>query len=116
MESQELKRKSEDEKQDESEEKRGEDDIMLECIHCGNQPCVVTELEPMFTSILQTYGDIKSNKQIRFQMYSDTIRYIHGPGLGKGVRKKPPHCVVKTIHSMAPSDKYTGFIDNSNCK
>ena len=65
----------------------------------------------MLVSVLETYGEIKSKKQIRFQMYSDTIRYIHGPGLVKGVRKKPPNCVVKTIHVMAPSEKYTGFID-----
>ena len=91
MESQELKRKSEDEKQDESEEKRGEDDIMLECIHCGNQPCVITELEPMLISILQTYGEIKSNKlgSKCILIPSDTFMF---PDLGR-VRGNSHHIV-----------------------
>ena len=89
MEKQESEGKLADQEQDDSVEKGSDGDVLVECIHCGNQPCVAIELEPMLLSILETYQDIKTKRQIRFQMYTDTIRYIHGPELGKGVRKSP---------------------------
>ena len=49
-------------------------------------------------------------------MHSDATIYIHGPGLGKGVRKKLPFCVVKFIREMppAPDDKYKDFVQSGN--
>ena len=49
-------------------------------------------------------------------MYSQCIKYIHGPGLGKGVRKKLPDCLQNQIKDLAPDkdNHYTGFIDNNN--
>ena len=85
------------------------EDTNEQCIHCGNQPCLVPELETMLMSILDTYEGWKSKKQIRFRMYSDTIKFLHGPGLGKGVRKKLPSCLQRRIHKLVPDDSYTGF-------
>ena len=79
------------------------------CRYCGNHPCYVQELDGMLVSIVDTYGGWKTNKQIRFKMYSDSIRFIHGSSLGKGVRKKLPHCVQSRIRSLASDDSYTGF-------
>ena len=79
------------------------------CDHCDNQPCTVSELDPMLISILQTYEGWKSNKQIRFRMYSDAIKSLHGTGLGKGVRKKLPSCLQRRIHQLVPDKEYTGF-------
>ena len=58
------------------------------CRHCDNHPCVTVELNPVLQSILDTYRDIKTNRQIRYMMYTDSIRYIHGHSLGPDVRKK----------------------------
>ena len=85
-------------------------DVELTCTHCDNHPCVVRELEQLLNSILETYGGWKSNKEVRFIMYKDSVKFIFGTGLGKGVRKRLPACVQKHIHNLAPDDKYTGFI------
>ena len=79
------------------------------CNDCGNQPCVVKELEEILLSLFHTYEGWKSKKQIRFRMYSDSIKFLHGPGLGKGVRKKLPSCLQRHIHRLVPDEKYTGF-------
>jgi hypothetical protein len=81
------------------------------CNHCDSEPCVVFELEEMLLSLLECYRDIKTKKQIRFAMYRDSVKHIHGPGLGKGVRKKLPQCLQRKIHSIVPDDKYTGFME-----
>ena len=81
------------------------------CSYCGNHPCVLEDLDEMLISIVDTYKDWKTNKQIRYKMYSDSTRVIYGSGLGKGVRKKLPHCVQKRVHSLAPDEKYVGFKD-----
>ena len=84
------------------------------CIHCGNNPCMALELYPMLRSILQTYGGWKTNKQICFRMYSDVIKAVHGPSLGKRDRKRHPQCVQKKIRALAPDEKYMGFREVSS--
>ena len=81
------------------------------CRYCGNHPCFVAELDEMLVSIVDTYSTFKSNKQIRFKMYSDSVRFIYGSSLGKGMRKKLPHCVQCRIRSLAPDESYTGYKD-----
>ena len=83
--------------------------LEVQCCDCGNHPCVVIDLEEMLVSILHTYEGWKSKKQICFQMYSDSIKFIHGPGLGKEVRKKMPSCLQRHIHSLVPDQTNTGF-------
>ena len=100
--------KAEDETNDTSE------DVPLECTYCGNHPCFLSELEPLLSSIMDAFGDLKSNKEIRFLMYKDSVKVIYGTGLGKGVRKRLPSCVQKHIHKLAPDDKYTGFIPSND--
>ena len=80
-----------------------------ECKHCDNHPCVSEELKPMLLSIMEAYAGIKSNKQIRFLMYSDSTKFIFGTGLGEGVRKRLPLCTQSLIRSLAPDKRYTGF-------
>ena len=69
------------------------------CVLCGNQPCFSVELQPILSSILEVHKDWCTNKQVRYKMYTDLIRFIHGSSLGKGVRKKTPPCIQKLIHS-----------------
>ena len=99
-----------------SEEKEVEDKIEKECKHCGNHSCCVKELEPMPNSILQTYGEWKSHKQIRFHMYSDAVKHTFGTGLGKEVKKKLPVSVTHIIREMCPDNEYTGFIPSPQDK
>ena len=79
------------------------------CSFCEIDPCIITELDDMLNEILMEYRDSKKNRQIRYIMYTESIRYIHGY-LRKGNRKKVPKCLEKRIHSLAPDKEYTGFI------
>ena len=79
------------------------------CSICESDPCIISELDDMLNEILIEYRDTKTNREIRYCMYTDSIRYIHGY-LGKGNRKKVPKCLEKRIHSLAPDEEYTGFI------
>ena len=107
---------SEGGKQDNKKEDDNNVDELLPCKHCANQPCLTTVLEDNLVAVLETYRDWNTNKNIRFRMYKECVNHIHGPGLGKGVRKKLPLCVQSQIRDMAPDkeNSYTGFIDNSN--
>ena len=67
------------------------------------------ELKDRLNAILMAYHDSKTNKQIRYCMYTDSVKQMHGY-LGKGTRKKVPKCLEKRIHSLAPDKEYTGFI------
>ena len=89
-----------------------------ECKHCGYYPCIVIELEPMLASILQTYGDWKTNKQVHYIMYGDAVAFVYGRGLGPKVRRKLPECVSREIKEMCPdkNDEYTGFIATKSNK
>ena len=79
------------------------------CTICGYDPCVRLELEEMLISIVQSYNDVKANKQIRFCMYTSVVRHIHSCNLRKGVKKKIPDCVQLKIHDLAPDKEYTGY-------
>ena len=100
------------------EEEKEDKDIEKECKQCGNHPCVGIELEPMLSSILQTYGDWKTNKQVRYIMYGDAVAFVYGRGLGPKVRRKLPECVSREIKEMCPdeNDEYTGFIATKSNK
>ena len=62
----------------------------------------------MFVAIMQVYQD-KTHKQLRFKMYTESVKSIHGSGLGVGVSKRIPRCVQKLIRSLAPDNEYTVF-------
>ena len=47
------------------------------CSHCNNHPCVREDLQPTLISILQTYRECKTNKQVRFTMYREATKFIH---------------------------------------
>ena len=88
-------------------------EILIVCEHCGQYFCAARDLEPTLNSMFDTYNGWKTNRQIRYLMYKEAVRVIHGDGLGKGVRKKLPACVENMIRDLAPDDHYTGFIDNT---
>ena len=92
----------------------GTEDPSPFCVHCGDDPCVVEQLEEMLLSLVRSFRGVKSNKQLRHYMYTNSIRFIHGPNLGKGVRKRIPHCLQKRIHALCPDKVYTGFIPGIN--
>ena len=79
------------------------------CSECGFEPCVFFELEEMLVAIKQSHMDEKTNNQIRFIMYRESITHIFGRGLGEGNRKRVPKCVERKIKAMCPSAKYKGF-------
>ena len=88
-----------------------------ECPQCESDPCVAKVLYPNFLTINTIFGDTKTNKQMRFHMYKEATKFVHGPGLGKGVRRKLPTCVESMIRDIAPDDCYKGFLeaeDNTN--
>ena len=89
------------------EETTGNEDKV--CKYCGYEPCVVLELRGMLEAMVQEYSGEKTNKQIRYKMYTDSVKHVYGSGLGVGVRKRLPHCVQKVIRGLAPDKKYTGF-------
>ena len=97
-----------------------EDNIKIEegvedtptCWYCNKQPCVIEILNPMLDELLHTYAG-SSNKTIRYFMYEESSSMLNGY-LGKGVRKRFPHCVEERIRSLAPSQTYTGFKEASN--
>ena len=82
------------------------------CQFCEQEPCLVVELNDLLNSILWNYSDTKTNKQIRYCMYTDCTSYMHGY-LGKGNRKKVPKCLEDRIHFLAPDKEYTGFIPSN---
>ena len=104
-----MKLKDEPEEEDEDATEPGTNTV---CKHCGNHPCWSSVLEPSFLSIVDTYRDWKTHKQLRFLMYSDAIKTIYGPGLGKGNRRKMHQCVQELIHTLAPDIKYKGFMES----
>ena len=90
------------------------DDCEDGCSHCVNNPCISVALDPLFQSILKTYGWWKKNKEICFHMHSDAIKSVYGPGIEKGVRKRHPQCVHDKIRSLAPDKTYMGIKEVSN--
>ena len=96
-------------KEEETQEDEETVDASDYCGFCECDPCIITELDDMLNAILMEYRDSKSNREIRYCMYTDSIRYIHGY-LGKGNRRQVPKCLEKKIHSLAPDEEYTGFI------
>jgi hypothetical protein len=74
--------------------------------------------------VLQEYSNIteigetdevmgKTNKEIRFALYSYMSKVLHGY-LGKGNRRKLPDCVTREVHDSYPKkngETYTGFRD-----
>ena len=79
------------------------------CPECHNDPCLTEELREFLVSIVEAESAFKSNKQLRFSMYTSATRYIYDGSLGKGVRKKLPDCVVRMIRALSPGESYTGF-------
>ena len=95
---------------DEKDKSNNTDDCRV-CLHCAVHPCWKEEMEPVMLSLVEIYGGRMENRKLRFKMYSDAVKHIHGPGLGKGVRKQLPECVTRLIRSLAPDTKYTGFVE-----
>ena len=108
-----------EEKESLSNENGGNDDHTEEdavedsdvCDECGFEPCVFFELKDMLLAIKQSHMDVKSNDQIRFIMYRESITHIFGRGLGEGNRKRVPKCVDRKIKAMCPSAFYKGFLE-----
>ena len=67
----------------------------------------------MSLSLLEIYCGRMENRKFRFNMYSDAIEFIHGTGLGKGVRKQFENCVTGLIRGLAPDKPYSGFVDTA---
>ena len=60
------------------------------CMYCQRDPCIAEGLNTMLHSMLDLYRGWKTNRQVRFFMYTQSATCIHGPCLGKGVRKSYP--------------------------
>ena len=114
MEGNKTNNKQVDEK-DKGKEPKGErkDDCGV-CRYCDVDPCWGKEMEPVMISLLKIYGGRLENRKLRFKMYCDAVKHIHGPGLGKGVRKQLPECVTSLIRGFAPDKKYTGFVETGS--
>ena len=58
------------------------------CRLCDNNPCDADEVRPLLMAIHAIHSGMKTNKEVRFLMYREACRFFHGPGLGRGVRKR----------------------------
>ena len=94
-------------------ETEGKDECSA-CPHCLVDPCWEKEIEPMLLSLVEVYSGRMENHKLRFKMYSDAVKFIHGTGLGKGVRKQLPGCVTGLIQRIAPDKSYAGFVETSS--
>ena len=95
------------------EESAGEDESSV-CPHCHLDTCWKEEIEPTLLSLVEIYGGYMENRKVRFKLYSEAVKSIHGTCLGKGVRKQLPGCVTRFIQSLAPDRTYTGFVENAS--
>ena len=82
------------------------------CFHCGRQPCIMFSDEycTMVTIGEEMAEDGKSNKEIRFALYSHMSKVYHGPGLGKGNRMELPLCIVGEIRDHYPKENGTEYV------
>ena len=55
-----------------------------DCIYCDNHPYLIIEAQAMLVSILHTNREWKTNKQVRFLIYAEATKLMHGAGLGVG--------------------------------
>jgi hypothetical protein len=49
------------------------------------------------------------NKAIRYELYRFVAKKLWGP-LGKGFRKKIPHCIMAEIHDAYPAKEGTSYV------
>ena len=87
----------------------GNDEISV-CPHCFVDPCWGKEIEPVLLSLVKVYGGMMENRKLRFKMYFEAVKFIHGTCLAKGMRKELPACVTRLIWRLAPDKFYTGFV------
>ena len=80
------------------------------CPHCFVDPCWEEEIVPVMLSLVENYGGYMENRKLRFKMYCEAVKIIHGTCLGKGVRKEFPACVTRLIRRLAPDKSHTGFV------
>jgi hypothetical protein len=99
---------------------RGDVDV-VRCKHCEHCPCVLDQMDPdmdptrnLYDHLMCRGDDMKdddvTNKEIRYELYHISSRFINGI-LGKGNRKELPLCVVGEIKDSYPAScgNYTGF-------
>ena len=72
-------------------------------------------LSPCCSLLLRwVYSGKMENRKLRFKMYYNAVKFIHGTGLGKGVRKQLPGCVTGLIQRLAPDKSHTGYIKTAS--
>jgi hypothetical protein len=89
-------------------------DVVKACKFCENSPCLLNKdsfYEDM-VYVAEGFEDCGlTNKQIRFELYGFASKFLFG-SLGRGVRKKIPHCIIAEIHDVFPAknvNEYVGF-------
>jgi hypothetical protein len=82
------------------------------CRFCLNTPCIFLQHQEELERIMEEMHPHATNRTKRFHMYRRMSRELNGP-LGKGVRKRLPHCFVQGFRDLYPSedDTYTGYRD-----
>ena len=78
------------------------------CHFCDRDPCLAVEMEPMLFGWFHTLRSHKTNREIRYQLYVNSVREIYG-FLGRRNRRRLALCMEKKIRSMAPDTHYVGF-------
>jgi hypothetical protein len=107
-----------EEDKEEEEEEDADEPPAVRCVLCDNSPCILRQGlydDLVLLSVNMTensYETVYTNKQVRFEMYREATRYIHGY-LGKGRCVPLPQCVRTEILDFAPESdrKYVGFQD-----
>ena len=80
------------------------------CEYCRIAPCIATtEYDNMAEVGAAGEAENKTNKEIRFSLYSYMSRVFHGR-LGKGIRRPLPACVTGEIHDAYPEADITNYV------
>jgi hypothetical protein len=90
------------------------------CPYCEQDPCCLQDgLYDALTAYEEFIREADTeekltNKEVRFQLYREAIRHIHGH-MGKGRRVKLLLCVETEIRDLAPEGdrNYVGFKDGT---
>ena len=82
----------------------------LKCRHCNLFPCVLNrECDNMLAIASNLQEEGKTNKEIRFALYTHFSQVYHGH-LGAGNRMPLPTCVVGEIRDHYPKDEGTEYV------
>jgi glutaredoxin len=84
-------------------------DLVKECDYCKATPCLLSKVYKEMMYVAEEMEDEAENKEIRHAMYCFVSKKLWGR-LGRGFRKRIPHCIMSEIHDAYPAKKGTTYV------